>query len=193
MFATPPPSGSAFNDSYRPQTGDFLRNPRPINDINNLIDILVSGRLFLCEAFVTPRSDNNSDRVKFLVDPAISRETYGGRPAHHSACAVASCPERLRHTSGQTGQDPARRSHAPRNDDGLTRGLIGLRNLGMAWRKGARGSFSVDADILAATVSDIVILKFGNVVRDVVNQFHSEPIPVSAKHLSKDLAGLMSQ
>src|SRR5689334_21220859 len=110
------PGVSSFDHAHRPEPGDFLGDAGLVDDLDDLVDVLVGGGLFLGESLVAPGAGDDADRVKLLVDPTARGELDGRGAAHHPPGTVAGGAERLRHAAGLAGEDPARGPHAPRDD-----------------------------------------------------------------------------
>ena len=164
----------------------FLEIPTLSTTSTYVIDILVRSRLFLSQAFVASGAGDDADLVELVVDAPAGGELDRSGAAHHSAGAMAARAERVLHAAGLAGEHPTGRSHAAGDDNRLADRAINGRDVEMTWRKRPRRSLAVNAHLLEAAATYIVILELGDVVCDVVDHVHPEPLPgLLPKNLAK--------
>ncbi len=72
----------------------FLEMPDLVDDVDDMIDVLVRGRLFFGQALVAAGARDDADRVQLLVDPPAGGQLDRRGAAHLSAGAVAGRAER---------------------------------------------------------------------------------------------------
>src|SRR4029077_17666162 len=126
----------------------LLGDPQLRDDVDDMIDVLVRRGLFLGQAVLAPRAGDDTDRFELLVDAPPRGEFDRSGAAHHPPRSVAGRSERVLHTAGLSGQDPAACTHAPWNNNGLTDRSVNRWNLGMTRRERAGRPLAVYADLL---------------------------------------------
>src|ERR671937_2008622 len=130
--------GSAFDDAERPQLRDPPREPRPLDDLDDAVDVLVGERRLLGEALRRRATDDDPPLLELApelvaVDPLARRRAREGAPG-----TVAGGAERRLERARLAGEDEARRAHAARDEHRLAHRSVGRGDLGRAGWEGAR-------------------------------------------------------
>src|SRR5947207_1986874 len=123
----------------RPQPRYFFRQPRAMDDLDDVVHVFVRRRLFFGEAFPTAGFGDDALLQKFAVDAAALRGFHRSGAAHHAAGAVAGAAEGLFHAARLPGKNPTGAAHIAGYQDWLPDGLKLLRHFGMArWKRAGR-------------------------------------------------------
>ncbi len=67
------PARLAFDDPHGTEPGDLAGDAGPVDHLDDLVDVLVSGRLFLGQSLVAPGAGDDAQGIKLFVDPSALR------------------------------------------------------------------------------------------------------------------------
>src|SRR3989338_996634 len=145
------------------------RNPRQLHGPDHIGDVLVGVGHLLGHGGLPLVARDHAPARHLLIDVDGAALPLRLRAAHDAAGAVAGAAEAFFNRRRRPDQEIGVASHVSRDKDRLAQLPVGLWQLRVAGRKGARGALAVDAQPPLLAVHD-VLFYLGDVVADIVDE-----------------------